>query len=270
MTRRWRAGSHAVLILACFLLLLPLLWALISSFKTANALYGSGLLPVPASLANYEVATRNFPLFRLLFNTLVTAIGVSAGQVAIGVLAAYAMIRFRFRGQRFLLAAVTVALLIPLQTLIIPQFLLVSHLGWLDTFPGLIVPQLGGCALAVLLLRQNFRAIPDEMFAAAELDGAGSPQVLWHVVLPLSRTSLTAVAILSFINTWNEYLWPTLVAPTPQHATIQTGLSLFMNAEAANPGPLLAAAILATVPVLAVYAFAARQVTNAFLHSGIR
>lgn len=259
-----------MLVLACLLLLLPLLWALISSFKTAADLYGSDPLPIPLSLANYQVAIGKFPLFRLLFNSMVTAVGVSVGQAAVGVPAAYAMVRFRLHGRRLLLAAVTVGLLIPAQTLIIPLFLLVSRLGLLDTFPGLIIPQLGGSALAVLLLSQNFRSIPEDMFAAAELDGSSSIQVLWHVVLPLSRPALAAVAILSFINTWNEYLWPTLVAPTPEHATIQTGLLLFTNAEAANPGPLLAAAILSTVPALVAYAFAARHVTNAFLHSGIR
>ncbi|MGP4016908.1 carbohydrate ABC transporter permease [Saccharopolyspora sp. 5N708] len=268
--RRYRASSHAVLVLACLGLLLPLLWALISSFKPASDLYGASVLPLPASLENYQVATQEFPLFRLLLNTLVTAAGVSVGHLVIAVLAAYAMIRFRFRGQRLLLVLVTIALLIPAQALIIPQFLLVSRLGRLDTYAGLIIPQLGGCALAVLLLRQNFHTIPEEMFSAAQLDGSNSIQTLWHVVLPLSRPALGAVTILSFINTWNEYLWPMLIAPTPEHATIQMGLTLFTNTEGSNPGPLLAAATLSTVPVLAVYVFTARHITHAFLHSGLR
>jgi multiple sugar transport system permease protein len=265
-----RAGWHVVLGLSCVVLLFPMLWALSGSFKQPADLYGADPLPSPASLDNYRVAIEQFPLMRLLINTLVTAAGVTAGNLVIAVLAAYALVRIPFRGNRTLLATVVVALLVPAQTLIIPQFLLVSRLHWLDSYPGLIVPQLGGCALAVLLLRQNIRAIPDELFDAAQLDGANSPRILWNVVLPLLWPAMGAVAILQFITTWNEYLWPMLVAPDPRHTTIQMGLTLFTNTEGANPGPLLAAAMLATLPVVAVYLVAARRITAAFPHSGLR
>lgn len=265
-----RAGRHAVLGLSCVVLLFPILWALSGSFKQPADLYTTDPLPSPATVDNYRVAIEQFPLPRLLLNTLVTAAGVTAGDLVIGTLAAYALVRLRFRGSRTLLATVVLALLIPAQTLIIPQFLLVSRLNWLDSYPGLIAPQLGGCALAVLLLRQNIRAIPNEFFDAAALDGANSLRVLWHVVLPLLWPALGAVAILQFITTWNEYLWPMLVAPTPEHTTIQMGLTMFTNTEGANPGPLLAAAMLATLPVVAVYLVAARRITAAFLHSGLR
>jgi multiple sugar transport system permease protein len=268
---RWRrAGRHGVLAPACFVLVFPILWALSGSFKRPEDLYATDPLPSPASLDNYRVAIDQFPLVRLLLNTLVTAAGVTVGDLVIATLAAYALVRLRFRGSRTLMATIVVALLIPAQTLIIPQFLLVSRLHWLDSYPGLITPQLGGCALAVLLLRQNIRAIPDEFFAAAQLDGANSLRILWHVVLPLLWPALGAVAILQFITTWNEYLWPLLAAPSPQHTTIQIGLTLFTNTEGANPGPLLAAAMLATLPVVAVYLVAARRITAAFLHSGLR
>jgi multiple sugar transport system permease protein len=263
-------GRHVLLALVCLVLLFPALWALSGSFRTPAGLFGGNPLPWPATLANYRVATQQFPLLRLLLNSVVTAAGVTVGDVVVATLAAYALVRLRFRGSGLLLATVTVALLIPVQTLIIPQFLLVSRLHWLDTYPGLILPQLGGCTLAVLLLRQNLRSIPDDLFAAAQLDGANSLRTLWHVVLPLLWPALGAVAILTFVNTWNEYVWPLLAAPTPTHATIQIGLSLFTNTEAANPGPLLAAAILAMLPVVAVYLVAARRITAAFLHSGLR
>lgn len=268
---RWRhTGHHAILALACVVLVFPVLWALSGSFKRPDDLYTADPLPSPASLDNYRVAIEQFPLLRLLLNTVITAAGVTAGDLVIATLAAYAFVRLRFRGKRTLLATVVIALLIPAQTLIIPQFLLVSRLHWLDSYPGLIAPQLGGCALAVLLLRQDIRSIPDEFFAAAQLDGANSVRVLWYVVLPLLLPALGAVAILAFITTWNEYLWPMLVAPAPQHTTIQMGLTLFTNTEGANPGPMLAASMLATLPVVAVYLVAARRITAAFLHSGLR
>jgi multiple sugar transport system permease protein len=246
------------------------LWALVGSFKTPAGLYGTDPLPLPATLANYRVATQQFPLVRLLANSAVTAAGVTAGDVLIAILAAYALVRLRFRGRSAVLAMVTVALLVPPQTLIVPQFLAISRLHWPDTFQGLILPQLGGCALAVLLLRQNLLGIPEDLFAAAQLDGASALRALWYVVLPLLWPAVGAVALLSFITTWNEYLWPLLAAPTPAHSTIQTGLALFTNTEAANPGPLLAASVLAMLPVVAAYLVAARRITGAFLHSGLR
>jgi ABC-type glycerol-3-phosphate transport system permease component len=159
--------------------------------------------------------------------------------------------------------------MVPAQALIIPQFLMLTHLGWQNTFPGLIVPQLAGCAVPLLLLRQQVRAIPPSLTEAATIDGANSWQALWHVVLPVMRPALAAVAILVFATTWNESLWPLIATPGGSPGTIQTGLALFLNTEGASPGPLLAAATLTTLPVLAAYACAARQITNAFMHSGI-
>lgn len=243
----------------------PLFWAVITSFKPSGDLYGTGPLPVPATMEHYRVAVGSFPVLRLLADTAVTATGVVAGQVALAVLAAYALVRFEFRYRRTVLAVFTVALLIPAQTLIVPQFLAVSRLGLLNTYAGLILPQLGGVALAVLLLRQHVAALPPNLFAAARLDGATPWESLRHLVLPMLAPGIGAVCVLTFITTWNEYLWPTLVAPSPAHQLIQPGLASFTNAEGSDPGPLLAAAVLTTLPVLAVYVLAARRVTAAFL-----
>jgi multiple sugar transport system permease protein len=186
------------------------------------------------------------------------------------VLAGYALVRFRIRFTGLIVAGLTGALVIPAQSLMIPHFLMIAELGWRNTFPGLIVPQLAGCALAVLLLRQHIRAIPPSLLSAAALDGATPWEGLRFVVLPLLRPALGAVAILVFIGTWNEYLWPLLAAPAAERTTIQVGLQLFQNAEGANPGPLLAAAVLSTAPIVAVYLVMSRRIVDAFLQSGLR
>ncbi len=261
-------GRHAVLLLTAAVMLLPLVWALGSSFKPSTTIFDMSPVPLPASLENYRTVFSAFPLWRMLLNTFVTAAGVTALQVLVAVPAAYALTQLTFRGQRFALGLVAVALLVPVQSLIIPAFLMISHLGWRDTYPGLIVPQLSGCALAVVLLRNHLRALPPNLFHAAALDGATAGETLRFVVLPLLRPALSAVVLLVFINTWNEYLWPTLAAPSPKHTTIQAGLALFLNQEGPEYGPLLAASILATVPVVAVYLVASRRIADAFLHAG--
>ncbi|HEX3714200.1 MAG TPA: carbohydrate ABC transporter permease [Trebonia sp.] len=269
--RAWwqRAGWHLGLAVTAALMLLPALLAVLASFKPANDLYDASPLPTSPTLGNYRTAIGEFPVARLLADTLAMAAGVVFLQLLVAVLAAYALVRFSTRAGRLLLTAGSVAVLVPAQALIIPQFLIITHLGWQNTFAGLIVPQLAGCGVPLLLLRNQAQAIPASLIEAAVLDGAGSWQTLWHVVLPVLRPALGAVAVLVFVNTWNEYLWPLIAAPGGSPGTIQDGLALFLNTEGASPGPLLAAATLATLPVLAAYMFTARRVTSAFMHSGI-
>ena len=267
--RAGRAGWHLALAASAAFLLAPTVLAVLASLKPAADLYGANPLPLRPTLDNYRVAIADFPVFRLLADTIAVAAGAVILQLVVATLAAYALVERGGRAGRLTLAAGTIAVLVPAQALIIPQFLLITHLGWQDTFAGLIIPQLSGCAVPLLLLRQQVRAIPASLTEAATLDGANSWQTLWHVVLPVMRPALAAVAILVFASTWNEYLWPLIAAPAGSPGTIQTGLALFLNTEGASPGPLLAAATLATLPVLAAYGCAARQVTSAFMHSGI-
>ncbi|MET7334984.1 carbohydrate ABC transporter permease [Nonomuraea sp. NPDC005650] len=264
-----RLGWHAALLTSVAVMIFPVLWALSASFKPANKIYGTEPLPSPAVLENYRVALLDFPIGQVLVNTFAMASGGTLVQLLVAIPAAHAFARFRLRHERLATALVTGALLIPPQVVIVPQFLMVSGLGWRDTYWGLIIPQLSGCALAVLLLREHVRAIPASLFEAATVEGASEWSVLRFVTIPLLRPALGAIAILTFINIWNEYLWPTLVAPTVEHTTIQTGLQLFLNQEGANPGPLIAAAMLTTLPIVAVYLVASRRVIHAFLQSGI-
>lgn len=264
------AARHAVLGLTAFAMLFPLLWAISGSFKPGSDVYSANPVPLPGTLENYRYALREFPIGRLLFNTFVTSAGVTVLQLVAGVLAAWSFVRFAHRGQRVILAAVTVALVVPPHALIIPHFLMISEVGLRNTFVGLVIPHLATCALAVLLLREHVRAIPPTLIAAASLDGASHFETLRHIVLPLLRPAIGAVAIVVFITTWNEYLWPSLAAPSPEHTTIQMGLQLFETSEGPEHGPMLAAAVLATVPVVAVYALASRRIADAFLQAGLR
>lgn len=261
---------HATLVTVVVALLFPLFWTAITSLKAPNDLFSTSPLPWPISLENYADAIFRFPIATMLLNTVVTAVGVTVLQVAVAVLAAYALVRFRPRWSGGLVLLVATALIIPPQALIIPQFLLAAELGWRNTYVGLIVPQLAACALPVLLLREHLAAVPASLLEASIMDGARPGETLRLVVLPILRPALAAVSILVFINTWNEYLWPTLVAPQADKTTIQTGLQLFANQEGPTSGALLAAAMIATLPVLAVYAVASKHIANAFLQSGIK
>lgn len=265
-------GRHAILIATVVFLLLPMVWALVSSFKPVSTIFDLSPLPLPATIDNYVVALNRFPILRLLLNTFVMSVGVTVLNIAVAMPAAYALVRFSGRGRGLLLTLVGVALLVPPQALVIPQFLMMVEFGWRGTYVGLIVPQLWTCALAVLLLRDHVRALPPTVMSAAVLDGATEWELFRHIVLPLLRPALGAVAILLFINTWNEYLWPLLAAPGSNsgNTTIQPGLAMFVDPVNPQYGPLMAASMLASLPVVVIYLLASRRVTDAFLHTGAR
>ena len=271
MRRGNAVGRHLLLIAAVVLMLLPVAWALSTSFKPVTTIFDLSPIPIPASLENYQLALNRFAIGRLLLNTLLMAAGVTVATMLVALPAAYALVRFEnARGRGLVLAAVGAALLIPPQALIIPQFLMTTQFGWQGSPIGLIIPQLGTSALAVLLLRDHIRSVPPSLIGAAILEGATPWEILRQVVLGLLRPALGAVAILLFINTWNEYLWPLLVMPSPENTTIQPGLALFTGPENPQFGPLLAAAMLASLPVVAIYVLASRRIADAFLHSGLR
>lgn len=263
-------GWHLILGGAIVLMLFPIGWAVLTSLKPANEIYSVAPIAQHPTLENYVYALTEFPIARLLTNSTVMAGGVALGQVAIAVLAAFAIVYVAPARRRLVLGVLTVALVVPAQTLMIPQFLLAARLGWQNSQLGLIVPQLGASALAVILLVQSVSSQPASQVNAARLDGARNHEVLRHIVLPAMRPAIASVFILVFISTWNEYLWPLLIAGRMQDTTVQIGLNMFMTAEGNNYGGLLAAAVLTALPVVAVYLLASRRITEAFLTSGVK
>ncbi|WP_198671706.1 carbohydrate ABC transporter permease [Desertihabitans aurantiacus] len=268
---RARVGGllwHLALCGAVVSLLFAVVWALLSSFRPTSRIYG--LTPSWPTLEHYTRVLAEWPVATLVGNTFVMASAVAVGQVVIGCLAAFALVHLTPRARRPVLALLTVSLAIPPQALIIPQYLMATRLGWLNTEAGLIVPQLGSSALAVLVLVQHVRAMPVSAAQAARLEGALPREVLWYVVLPALRPAIAAVAVLVFITTWNEYLWPLLITPRTEDTTVQIGLSQFVTAEGTDYGGLLAASTLTSLPILLVYLVAARRITDAFMQAGAR
>lgn len=257
-----------ILVLAVVLLNFPIFWALVTSFKPTNETYTTSLIAEQPTLDNYRYAFERFPLIPLARNTFITATVVAAGQVLVAVLAAFALVHVAPQRRRLFLVLAAVAMAIPPQTIIIPQFLMASSFGWANTLTGLIIPQLASSALPLLLLVQNLSVLPTSHVKAARLDGARSHEILLRVLLPGMAPTIAAVFILQFISTWNEYLWPLLIAGRMESTTIQMGLQMFMTSEGNHYGPLMATAILAAAPVVLIYLFASRQITDAFKSSG--
>ncbi|WP_415853543.1 carbohydrate ABC transporter permease [Sinomonas sp. G460-2] len=269
-----RAGAltlwHLVLASTSAAMAFPVAWALVTSFKGPQDVFTPTPLPWPATLDNYAAVLRFWPVGLLIGNTFVMSVGVAVGQLVIAVLAAYALVVLNPRMRPAILTACTIALAVPPQAVIIPQFLLTTRLGWQNSQLGLIVPQLGASALAVLLLVEHVAAVPASQIEAAALQGARPIETLWHVVLPTIRPAVLAVGILVFITTWNEYLWPLLIAPRSHDATVQIGLAQFQGEGGTDFGSLMAASTLTSLPIVAVYLIASRRIIDAFIRAGLR
>jgi ABC-type glycerol-3-phosphate transport system permease component len=265
---QWNWLIHLVLLLLCAVVVFPLFWAVITSLKQPNEIYTLDVIAPHPTLDNYGDVYSAIPFLRMMLNTFAFAISVTLGVMAISVLAAYAFARWEFAGKNILFLLFVGTLIVPAQITIIPNYLLLAKLGWLNSLLGLTIPQLAS-GFGVFYLRQHFRSFPKELYDAAVIDGAGALRILWSIVLPNRRAALSAFAILMFIQTWNEYFWPLLVVKKYNDAVLQVGLQLFLQAEGNQWGPLMAAATMSFLPILILYILAQRQIMDAFVRSGL-
>lgn len=269
---RGSALAHLVLIAAVLATFVPLVWMLGVSFKPPQAIFANPLNPLPLhpTLSNYLEVFRTANVARQLFNSIVFAGGVTLGQVAIAVPAAYFFSRNNSQAARHLFAAFLLTLPVPFIVLYVPNYILVSDLGLLGTHAGLILPQVAS-AYGIFLLRQHFKAFPQSVIDAAKVDGANEWTIMWRVVFPASRAAVAALAVFVFITTWNEYVWPLLVSPEPEMHILTVGVAQFASGEGGNRwGPIMAAATLASAPTLLAYLAARKQVLAVLTEGAVK
>ena len=249
-----QVGGYVTMIFATLVLGAPLLWMALASLKAPDELYQVPLqwLPAQPDLDNYAQAAGAIPLGRLLVNSIgLTVVGAGL-KVALGLCCAYALVFLDFPFRKVVFGLVIATLMIPPQITIIPNYTLVASLGWLNTYQGILVPGLAS-AFGTFLFRQHFLTLPRSVLEAAELDGAGHWRRLWRFVVPMSTPTLAAVALVSVVTEWNDYLWPFLVVDDPSKMTLPVGLTLLQNTDGmTNWGVLLAATVVVTLPILLV------------------
>jgi len=271
MARR-RGALHVLLITACVLVVFPMFWMISTAFKPPAEIFAGTfhLWPARSTLQNFRTAMAQVPMLRLFWNSLVVALAVTAAQAFTSVLAAYACAILRFPGRGVWFGLLVATMMVPIQVTMIPNYLLLARLDLLNTYTGLIVPQVV-TGYGVFMLRQTFKNLPRSLVEAGIIDGASSWQVLWRVVVPATRTALAALSVLFFINTWNQYLWPLLVASEKLMKTLPVGMQEFVNLEGGtNWGPLMAAATMAILPALIAYTLAQRYIVESFVAAGLK
>ena len=267
-----RVVRHLIL-LAFFLLLAgPLVWQLSLSLKGAgDDLYAQPpqLVPTDPTLGNYGGVLDRVPILRYVLNSGIVALLVVVGNVVGASLAGYALARLRFRFRGLVTGLLVVALLVPTESIIIAQFLLVRESGLADSLLGVALPTAVG-ALNVLLMRNGFQSIPDELEEAARIDGAGVWQRFWHICAPQVRGVMTVVAIFSFVGAWNDFLWPLIVLSGEENYTLTLGLNRLRGTFYSDPRLIAAGTIIALIPILVVFGFLQRYFFRGLQAGGIK
>lgn len=257
--------THAALIFFCVMLAIPLLYAmLLSTFTQSQAFaYPPRIIPGTDLGDNIRILfERNFG--RQILNTLFIAFVVVVVKTATSLLAGLAFVFFRFPGKWFLFFFVLLTLLMPTEIIIVPLFEIMSDLGWGNTFAALTVPFFAS-ATGAFLFRQHFSNIPGELAEAAQLDGATPLRYLWSVLIPMSWNVIGAMAVIQFIYMWNQYLWPVIIMNSPEMKVVQQGVrdSLQVGAQT-DFGPVMAGAVIATIPPLIVFVALQKQFMSGF------
>jgi multiple sugar transport system permease protein/sn-glycerol 3-phosphate transport system permease protein len=262
-------GLNVVIIILCAITVFPFLWMLSTSFKQPDEVFTNDLRLIPNSPTwhNFPDAFSYFPVGRWFWNSLGISVLTTIGRILISVPAAFAFSRLHFRGDKLFFAMVLATMIVPGIVTVIPNYIFVSDRGWINTWEGVVIPSLPATAFFVFLLRQNVLQLPQDLLDAARLDGASTMRLLVQIVTPNIKPAITVVAILSFLNGWNQYLWPLLVLEDFNSKTLATGMRFFTaNVESAQMwGPMMATAAIATLPPLILYALAQKQIISTFV-----
>jgi sn-glycerol 3-phosphate transport system permease protein len=251
-----RIGLYILLSAAALVVVFPLLIALSYSFMAERDIstYPPPLLPLHPTLSHYqEIFERALrpdsplPIFRYLLNSFVVSTAVVIGQLITASLAAYAFAFLNFRGKNLLFMIFLATFMIPWEATIIPNYLVIRDLGWLDSYQGLAVPFMA-TGFGTFLLRQSFLQLPRDLYDAALVDGASRLRFLWAIVLPLNRPALGTLAVYSFLSVWNQYFWPLLITNQPAMRTVQIGIGQLKWEESIRWGIVMAAVVVVVLP----------------------
>jgi sn-glycerol 3-phosphate transport system permease protein len=259
--RRVDVVGYACLVVAALIMVVPLLWMVFASFKQRDEIYTipTRWLPESLDLANYLDVFATVPFGHFLLNSVITTVLGAGLKVVLGLMCAYALVFVEFPGKRLVFLLVLAALMVPPQVTLIPNYTLTAQLGWLNTYQGIILPGLAS-SLGTFLFRQHFQTFPVSVLEAATLDGAGHWRRLWGFVVPLSAPTVSAVALVSVVSEWNQYLWPLLVTDSGSMMTLPVGLTLLQNNDGiTNWGVLMAGTVLVMLPILLVFVFFQRR-----------
>ena len=266
-----RVLAYLVLILGAVVFAYPFLWMIAGSLKPELEISGLGLIASDFTVNSYQQVLTKIPIVRAFFNSLIVSCLITASVVLLGSVVGYALAKLRFVGNTSIYLLILFTTMIPFQIVLIPQYILMVKLGFTDSYLGLILPTMMS-AFSIILFRQFFRGIPQDLIDAARIDGCSEIGILFRVIWPLSRPILVTVSILTFMTSWNEVLWPLMVVRERSLMTMPQLVTIFtIGGEAETQlGSLLAAATLLALPVIIIYSFFQRYFIESMAYTGLK
>lgn len=268
----WTVVGYIGMVAAVLLVVVPLFWIVITSFKERPDIFTKPAIywPNPAITDNYRTVVTDIPFVDYFRNSIILTAAISIAKIVLGVLSAYALSLLRFPGRNLLFLVVIAALMVPNQITVISNYALVAQLGWRNTYQGIIIP-LAGVAFGTFLMRNQFLNLPGEIIEAARLDGAGPMKLLWRVVMPMSWPTLVAFSLITVVNEWNEYLWPFLMSDDERTAPLPVGLTFLQNNDGGtNWGPVMAGTVLTMIPILVLFLMLQRQMIKGLTAGAVK
>jgi len=252
---------YLIIISGAIITLLPFIWMLTTALKTSGEVYlmPPRFLPADPQWQNFLIIQEQVPIIRYLFNSTIVALSVTIGTLITSILAAFAFTYIKFWGRDILFVIFLSTMMVPGEILMIPNFVTLAQLNWLNRYQALIVPWLIG-VFAIFLLKQQFLSIPIELYESAKIDGCKDFMFLWKILVPLSKPALVSIALLKIIYNWNAFLWPLLVTNTPEMRTLPVGLASFMTEAGSNYELLMAYSTIIILPIIIVYIVAQKEI----------
>ena len=266
-----RVAAWTLLIVAALATITPFLWMVSVAFRPANDLYAhpASLWPHEWSLAGFHAVVTQLPFGQLIINTFVFAGGTTLLLLLFDSMTAFALARLDFRGRNVVFLLILATLMVPFQVTLIPVFLTLFHLGWLNTAHGLIIPR-ATSALGIFMLRQFFLQIPRDLDEAARIDGAGAFTIYRRVILPLSKPALASLFVIQFAALWNDFLWPLVVTNDMSKRTLPAALTLFSSQGGVDHAALMAGAAISLSPLAIAFLVAQRFFVQGVASSGVK
>ncbi|MEO3746764.1 carbohydrate ABC transporter permease [Plantactinospora sp. B5E13] len=269
-----RPLMYVLLSVALLVMSAPFLWMALSAFKTNSELTASPPVWIPTewTLDNFRELLDRLDLPRHFANSVIVAVLTTVANLLFCSMLGYALAKLRFAGRSKVFGLVLGALMVPGNLMLLPLFVLMSNLGLLDSYAGLVLPFAAG-AFGVFLMRQFMQSIPDELLEAARLDGAGEWYIFWRVAIPLVKPALATLSIFTFLASWNNFVWPLIATNDPEKYTLPVALATFAtdpNRSAGSNGMLMAGSLLIVLPVLVVFAALQRHFTQGIATAGLK
>jgi sn-glycerol 3-phosphate transport system permease protein len=271
-SRMTRLLGYTAVLIAVLLVGMPVYWTIVASFKLPREIYSAPptWFPVEPTLENYPQAWNAAPFGRYYLNSLIITLLGSATEVALAITSAYALVFLRFPRKDLVFLVLLAALMVPNEITIIPNYLTIAGLGWINTYQGIVLPG-ASIAFGAFLLRQAYLALPYEVLEAARVDGAGHLRTMFSVVLPMAQPSIVTMALLSLVAKWNQFLWPLIVTNTADMRTLPIGVFWLRNQEGLTDwGVVMAGSLFLIIPVMIVFLWVQRYIVDGIAAGAVK